>query len=148
MTLRQIMNKYPTTNDEWTYMCVSRDVGDYYNGLTSFLHNVLFGSKSTMKYKSDEYVGVNEFFVRLALKDDFYDNPDVFTSNTNDLFHYSGNSDPWGRKFKVYKSWFNVTTMNGYKCDAILNHVGKPLVYILNTSVEGHTIYCVDRINI
>ena len=147
MTLKEITNKYPTTNDEWTYMCVSRDVG-YHDGLTSFLHNVLFGIKSTMKYKSDEYVDVHEFFVRQSDKDDFYDNPDVFTSKTNDLFDYSGNVDPWFRKFKIYKSWYNVVTINGYKCKAILDDVGKPLVYVLNTSVEGHTIYCVDRINI
>ena len=153
MTLKEITNKYPTTNDEWAYRCMSPDIGSYRTDLNSFLHNVLFGIKSRknivgMHYKSEEYVDVREFFVRQSDSDDFYDNPDVFTSKTNDLFDYNGNSDPWGRKFKIYKSWYNVVTINGYKCKAILDDVGKPLVYVLNTSVEGHTIYCVERINI
>lgn len=153
MTLKEITNKYPTTNDEWAYRCVSSDIGSYRTDLNSFLHNVLIGIKSRkniegMHYKSEEYVDVYEFFVRQSDSDDFYDNPHVFTHKGHNSFDYVGNSDPWGRKFKVYKNGLLGISDGGYKCRAILDDVGKHLVYVLSTSVEGHTIYCVERINI
>jgi len=148
--IKEITNKYPTTNDEWAYRCVSSDIGSYRTDLNSFLHNVLIGIKSRksitdMKYTSEEYVDVNEFFVRDSTNDDFYDNPALFTHKGHNSFNYVGNSDPWGRMFKVYKNGINTDV---YKCKAILDDIGKPLVYVLSTSVEGHTIYCVERINI
>ena len=55
--------------------------------------------------------------------------------------NYRGNSDPWGRMFKVYKNGINKDV---YKCRAILDDSGKSIVYVLSTSVEGYTIYCVE----
>mgnify|MGYP003344850188 CR=1 FL=1 len=124
------------------------DIGIYRNDLNVFLHDVLFGIRTLAgnpHYTSTDYVGVTEFFVRQSTSDDFYDNPAVFTHKGHDIFNYRGNSDPWGRMFKVYKNGINKDV---YKCRAILDDSGKSIVYVLSTSVEGYTIYCVDRINV
>ena len=146
MTLREIVDKYPVVNDEWEYRCMPPNMGRYRNDLNSYLGDVLFGhSKNEIAYKSGDYVGVTEFFERHSTRDDFYDNPAVFTHKGNDIFNYSGNSDMWGRMFLAYKNGIS----NGiYRCRAILEDGCKPMVYVLSTSVEGHTIYCVDRINV
>ena len=105
MTLREIVDKYPVVNDEWEYRCMPPNMGRYRNDLNSYLGDVLFGhSKNEIAYKSGDYVGVTEFFERHSTRDDFYDNPAVFTHKGNDLFNYRGNSDMWGRMFKAYKN--------------------------------------------
>ena len=143
--IKEITNKYPTTNDEWSYRCMIPDIGIYRSDLNTYLNDVFYGIKNVTVYKSEEYVGVVEFFVRQSDRDDFYDNPALFTHKGHNSFNYVGNSDPWNRMFKVYKNGINTDV---YKCRAIFDDVGKPLVYVLSTSVEGHTIYCVERINI
>jgi hypothetical protein len=147
MNIKSITNKYPVVNDEWDYRCMPPDWGKYRLDLNSYLRDVLYGhsTKNVITYKSGDYVGVTEFFERHSTRDDFYDNPAVFTHKGNDIFNYSGNSDPWGRMFKAYKNGIS----NGiYRCRAILEDGNKPMVYVLSTSVEGHTVYCIDRINI
>ena len=147
MNIKEITNKYPVVNDEWDYRCMPPDWGKYRLDLNSYLRDVLYGhsTKNVITYKSGDYVGVTEFFERHSTRDDFYDNPAVFTHKGNDIFNYSGHSDPWGRMFKAYKNGIS----NGiYRCRAILEDGNKPMVYVLSTSVEGHTVYCIDRINI
>jgi len=147
MNIKEITNKYPVVNDEWDYRCMPPDWGKYRLDLNSYLRDVLYGHsyKNVITYKSGDYVGVTEFFERHSTRDDFYDNPAVFTHKGNDIFNYSGHSDPWGRMFKAYKNGIS----NGiYRCRAILEDGNKPMVYVLSTSVEGHTVYCIDRINI
>ena len=145
--IKEITNKYPVTNVEWDYRCMPPDWGKYRLDLNSYLHDILYGhsTKNVITYKSGDYVGVTEFFERHSTRDDFYDNPAVFTHKGNNLFNYRGNSDMWGRMFKAYKNGIN----NGiYRCRAILEDGNKPMVYVLSTSVEGHAVYCIDRINI
>ena len=149
MTLKEITNKYPTTNDGWEYRCMPPNMGRHRLDLNSYLRDVLYGYyKNEITYKIEEYIDVTEFFERHSTRDDLYDNPDLFTHKEHDNFNYRGNSDPWGRMFLVYKNGINNGIYNRYKCKAILDEIGKPMVYVLSTSVEGHTIYCVDRINV
>ena len=147
--IRELLNKYPAVNRDWEYKSVSVD-----NSLESYLHRIYFydgyvGVANNHHTVRDFFVrnnGIDDFFMRESDVDDFYDNPAIFTDNVNALFDYKGNRDPWGRRFKVYKSWNNDVTNGEYLCKAILANNGKPVAYLLSTSVEGHTIYCVDRI--
>lgn len=136
MNIKEIINKYPVTNDEWGYRCMPPDIGGYDGGgLNTYLYNVLYGIKNVGSYKNFKYyMGVSEFFVRYSKNDDIT----------------GGNSDPWHRSFKVYKvNRAMVRDCDGYICDTIsVDGSGKPIVYIMSTSVEGKIVYCVDRINI
>lgn len=143
--IKDITNKYPVTNSDWAYRCMPPNMSSFRLDLNSYLNDVLFGIKNVTLYKSEEYIGINEFFVRQSTSDDFYENPAVFTHTGHDIFTYKGNSDPWGRMFVVYKNGINTER---YNCKAILSDGGKPMVYVLSTSVEGKIVYCVDRINI
>ena len=124
------------------------NMGRHRLDLNSYLRDVLFGYyKNEITYKIEEYIDVTEFFERHSTRDDFNENPDIFTS-VHKPFDYVGNSDPWHRKFITYKNWYRDITSNKYECRAILDEIGNPMVYVLSTSVEGYTIYCVDRINV
>jgi hypothetical protein len=120
----ELLSKYPISNYDW-------DIGDSVYSLEYYICNI------TKRYNDGSfirYAGILDYFVRFSDRDD-------------DAYKFDRNRDPWNRQFKVYKSNNKTRYMGPYRCELITtDDIKGAKIYIITTTVEGESIFCLDVI--
>jgi uncharacterized protein (DUF2225 family) len=170
MTMNEILEKYPQTNNEWglhTYnfgnsTSLGKRISWVYNelmmnGRIDVIHNDVIDSINKLD-------SVTTYFIRNVITRDNFVGDDVYDR----LKPY--NADPWNREFLVYygnvlhsqyahiknregyqKSFVSVyyTNMVSYYSGMhIYNESKVPLMILYSTSVNGLNIYCLDVVKV
>jgi uncharacterized protein (DUF2225 family) len=170
MTMNEILEKYPQTNNEWglhTYnfgnsTSLGKRISWMYNelmmnGRIDVIHNDVIDSINKLD-------SVTTYFIRNVITRDNFVGDDVYDK----LKPY--NADPWNREFLVYygnvlhsqyahiknrdgyqKSFVSVyyTNMVSYYSGMhIFNESKVPLMILYSTSVNGLNIYCLDVVKV
>jgi uncharacterized protein (DUF2225 family) len=170
MTMNEILEKYPQTNNEWglhTYnfgnsTSLGKRISWMYNelmmnGRIDVIHNDVIDSINKLD-------SVTTYFIRNVITRDNFVGDDVYDR----LKPY--NADPWNREFLVYygnvlhsqyahiknregyqKSFVSVyyTNMVSYYSGMhIFNESKVPLMILYSTSVNGLNIYCLDVVKV
>ena len=170
MTLYNILEKYPKTNNDWTLHTYNFGNGVSLGKRISWDYNELINNNTIESIPLDviksinELDSVSEYFVRTKLTHDKFVGDDVY--DTLKPF----NNDVWNREFLVYygnvlhSQYAHIKNRDGWQKAFISvyfnNMVAKysaihtnndskvPLMILYVTSVEKNNVFCLDIISI
>ena len=170
MTLYNILEKYPKTNNDWTLHTYNFGNGVSLGKRISWDYNELINNNTIESIPLDviksinELDSVSEYFVRTKLTHDKFVGDDVYDK----LAPF--NNDVWNREFLVYygnvlhSQYAHIKNRDGWQKAFISvyfnNMVAKysaihtnndskvPLMILYVTSVEKNNVFCLDIISI
>lgn len=166
MTLYNILEKYPKTNNDWTLHTYNFGNGVSLGKRISWDYNELINNNTIESVPLDviksinELDSVSEYFVRTKLTHDKFVGDDVY--DTLKPF----NNDVWNREFLVYygnvihPEYYSVKNRDGWqkvfisvyfnnmvaKYSGMHNNDNVPLMVLYVTTVDKKDVYCLDVI--
>ena len=166
MTLYNILEKYPKTNNDWTLHTYIFGNGVSLGKRISWDYNELINNNTIESVPLDviksinELDSVSEYFVRTKLTHDKFVGDDVY--DTLKPF----NNDVWNREFLVYygnvihPEYYSVKNRDGWqkvfisvyfnnmvaKYSGMHNNDNVPLMVLYVTTVDKKDVYCLDVI--
>ena len=167
MTLYNILEKYPKTNNDWTLHTYNFGNGVSLGKRISWDYNELINNNTIESVPLDviksinELDSVSEYFVRTKLTHDKFVGDDVYYK----LAPF--NSDPWCREFIVYvgnvlhPQYAHIKNRDGWqkvfisvyfnnmvaKYSGMHNNDNVPLMVLYVTTVDKKDVYCLDIIS-